>query len=69
MIVKIKRDANKRFIKNIPNTLLLLTKTLFQKHKNIFDPLWIGERKICNATNPIFKNIPNILLLLTKTMV
>ena len=40
----LKRDANKRFIKNIPNILLLLTKTMVQKTKNIFDPLWIGNR-------------------------
>ena len=48
--LKLKRDANKRFIKNIPNTLLLLTKTLFQKHKNIFDPLWIGRVKSTDPT-------------------
>ena len=34
----LKRDANKRIIKNISNTLLLLAKTKVQKTKNIFDP-------------------------------
>ena len=43
-------NATNPIMKNLSNTLLLLTKTLFQKHKNIFDPLWIGRVKSNDPT-------------------
>ena len=38
------RDANEPIFKNLSNILILLTKTVVQKTKNIFTPLWIGNR-------------------------
>ena len=63
-------NATNPIFKNLLNILLLLTKTMVQKIKNNFTPLWIGRVKIKrDASKPILKNLSNILILLTETVV
>ena len=62
------RDANEPIFKNLSNILLLLNKTLFQKHKNIFD-LIMDRREKSGQTLPHLKNLSESLQSLIKTRV